>query len=149
MKRLRILALALLALAAAPRESATDARLDQEVLAAEDARFAAMMKADTTALRPLLADGLRYCHSTGQLETRAQFLASVGSGSMRYLSIVPGPREVLRLGADAAAVSGRAHVRAVHGASELDAEIRYLAVYERNWKRWRLRAWQSARVIPG
>ena len=47
------------------------------VLAAEDARFAAMVAADPDAMRRWLADDLAYVHSTGRVEGRDQLIASI------------------------------------------------------------------------
>ena len=64
-------------------------KADQQVLQAEKDRFAAMVKGDRAALEKLLADDLTYTHSTALLETKEQFIKSVTSGNIDYVSIVP------------------------------------------------------------
>src|SRR6267143_6272508 len=64
------------------------------LMAFEDARFAAMVRADTAWLRDALADDLSYVHSSGRRETKAQYLNSVGSGTMRYQEFTPRDRQV-------------------------------------------------------
>ena len=49
-------------------------------------------KVDIGALEALLADDLLYCHSSGNCESRAEFLDSLRSGRMRYRKL-----EILRL----------------------------------------------------
>lgn len=117
------------------------------VLAAEDARFAAMTAADAAGLGDWLADDLQYVHSTGQVADRQQFIESIRSGEFRYLQITPVDRQVIMLGERSALVRGRGRFQAVAEGKPLDLDIRYLAVYGQGGDgRWRLRSWQSLRL---
>jgi hypothetical protein len=78
------------------------------VLAAEDARFAAMVAADATEMQRWFADDLVYVHSSGLVESRDQLVESITSGRMRYVAVTPAERQVVPLGPAAAAVRGRA-----------------------------------------
>lgn len=115
------------------------------LLAFEDARFAAMLRAHTAWLRDALADDLSYVHHTGRRETKTQYLETVGSGNLRYDGFTPRERHVRLLGARSAVV-GLAHARGVSRGRTVTGDIRYLAVYERNGDRWRLVAWQVTRI---
>ena len=130
------------ALAQTPDTAATVRAL----VAFEDARFAAMVRADTAWLRDALADDLSYVHSSGRRETKVQYLESVGSGTMRYQEFTSRDRQVRLLGPRSAVVIGLAHARAISGGQPVDVDVRYLAVYERTGERWRLVAWQTTRV---
>ena len=68
-------------------------------------------------------------HSTGKVENREQFLASIAGGALRYLDITPLERQVVMLGHDSALVRGHGRMVAMAGATRLDMEIRYLAIY--------------------
>lgn len=116
------------------------------VLAAEDARFAAMVAADPEAMRRWFADDLVYVHSTGVTEGREQLIAAITSGTLRYFAIEPAGRRVVDQGADAAFVQGVARIKARSGAQDLDFRARYLAIYGLNGGAWQLRAWQSLRL---
>lgn len=116
------------------------------VLAAEDARFSAMVAADAGEMRRWFADDLEYVHSTGQVESRAQLIDSITSGRMRYVAVTPGERQVVSLGGDAAIVRGRGRFQVTAGGNALDLQIRYLAVYGKQDGVWRLRSWQSLRT---
>jgi len=144
MKSPRALALTLLLLPTfAPLAAAQDAR--QEILAADDRRFAAMVQGDQAALDGLLADDLTYTHSSGQLETKTQFLESLRSGKLRYLSAEPADREV-RLYGDVAVVTGRATVKASMDGKELLLPLRFTEVWVKRGGAWKLAAWQSTRT---
>ena len=116
------------------------------VLAVEDARFTAMVRADTAVLRTILADDLTYTHTTGEKQDRAAFLRSIGSAELRYKSIAPSERTVRFVGTDAAVVTGRSSVQ-VEARGQLRAfAIRYVAVYQHLSETWQLVAWQSTRL---
>jgi ketosteroid isomerase-like protein len=117
-----------------------------EVLAAEDARFAAMLRADTAALADMLADDLLYVHTTARVETKAQFVTAVGSGAIQYLSFVPMERRVTLIAPGAALVTGRAKARVIVAGPPTDSEVRYIAVYTRLDDQWQLRGWQTTRI---
>jgi ketosteroid isomerase-like protein len=57
------------------------------VLAAEQAFVDAMIKHDKAALERLLADDLVYVHSSSKVETKAEVIQAVTSGSATYESI--------------------------------------------------------------
>ena len=118
----------------------------QEVLAAEDARFAAMIAGDTAALARILADDLTYVHSSGRVETKDEYLKAVGSQSLRYLAFVPSERRVTLVDASAAIIMGRANVRAVLAGQEQAFDLRYIGVYSRSAAGWQLRGWQTTRI---
>jgi ketosteroid isomerase-like protein len=59
----------------------------QAVLAAEQAFVDAMIKRDKAALEKLLADDLVYVHSSSRVETKAEVIQAVTSGSSLYESI--------------------------------------------------------------
>ena len=116
------------------------------VLAAEDARFAAMVAADATQMRRWFADDLVYVHSSGQVESRDQLVESITNGRTRYVAVTPAERQVVALGPAAAAVRGRARFQVTASGNPLDLQIRYLAVYGNEDGIWRLRSWQSLRT---
>lgn len=116
------------------------------ILAAEDARFAAMVAGNPAEMHRWLAPDLEYAHSTGEVESRDQLIEGVVSGRRRYLAFVPGERRVTFLGDGAAVVQGPADVRAVTPAATVDFQIRYLAVYVFVDGSWQLHAWQSTRL---
>jgi hypothetical protein len=67
------------------------ASLDRKaLLASNSARFTAMVRGDLTALDTLLGPELSYIHSDGALESKAQFLATLRTGQLRYQAIEPG-----------------------------------------------------------
>lgn len=144
----QILAVVTVLLAAMAVPPAAHAAVVAQVLAAEDARFAAMVQAEPARLRPWLAADLYYVHSTGAVEGRDEFLAAIGSHRVRYHAIEPIEREVVPLSRSAALVRGVARITVSASGAPLDLRIRYLALYGRSGGIWQLRAWQSLQLTP-
>jgi len=116
------------------------------VLAAEDARFSAMVAADPVALERLLAEDLSYVHSTGRVVNREQMIDEIRSGKLRYRALTPAERQVTVVETDAAYVRGQARIEVSADANPVEFQARYLAIYVRDAGDWKLRAWQSLRL---
>lgn len=62
----------------------------EEVLRAEEARYAAQMSNDFPAMQRLFADDLVYYHSSTVMDTKESFIASMQSGNVRYKKMTRG-----------------------------------------------------------
>jgi hypothetical protein len=128
--------------------SAQTGKAEQQVLQAEKDRFAAMVKGDRSALEKLLSDDLTYTHSTALLETKEQFLKSVTSGNIDYVSIVPSePDWKVRINGNTAVVNGIAAVNVIDNGKDRKIRIRFTTAHANRSGAWQLLAWQST-VIP-
>ena len=126
---------------ALPNDSADRVReVDRE-------RFRAMVENHFEQLAALLADDLVYVHTSGEVESKRQFLDRLRSGSLRYRSIEP-TDVLVRTYGDAAVVTGRSKMAVTTGGSDRQFEILYTAVYAESGGRWQLVSWQSTRVQP-
>jgi hypothetical protein len=109
---------------------------------AERARFAAWIKGDVAAIAPLLADDLRYCHSTGVCQSKAELLAAMGSGNTIYKAI-----DIVemhpRSAGGAAVINGVVSIRVEDKGKPLAFKAIYTDVYVKRDGRWLLTAWQS------
>jgi hypothetical protein len=116
------------------------------IAALERERFSAMARGDVATLEPLLADDLTYCHSNGECETKAQFLASLESGRLRYRAIEVqslAPRRV-----DGVWVVTGVVAVAADREGEPPAQLRlaFTDVYAPSQAGWQLAAWHSSRA---
>lgn len=137
-----ILALALAGLAGAGLE-AGDA--EKSVLAAQDKRFALTAGGDLDELEAMLTDDMNYTHSHSGVDTKAQFLESLRSGQVRYLSIEPEERSA-RVYGDAAVVQGVAHLLVKVPDRDIDVRLRFTELYVRQDGDWMLALWHSTKV---
>jgi uncharacterized protein DUF4440 len=135
-----------LALAASGLTAQEPASLDRTVLlVSNSARFTAMVRGDLTALDTLLGPELSYIHSDGALESKAQFLATLRTGRLRYQAIEPADLKT-RLYGDVGIVTGRSRIRVLAGSELLQFSIRFTAIYRHTAKSWVLVAWQATRL---
>jgi ketosteroid isomerase-like protein len=118
-----------------------------EVRAADAKRIEAMIQGDAKALAPLLAPGLTYTHTTGDVEDREHFLNTISSGRLDYLSMVPSDVLVRILGDRAAVITGRADVKVVAQGKENAVAMRFTSVWFKSGDAgWQMVAWQSTRL---
>ena len=106
--------------------------------------------ADMIFLGGIYARGFRYKHSTGDLQDRAQWLASVRARTARFLA-----RDVDSLDVevhdDVALVTGRIHVRREDGAPGAPPPaytIRYVRLNSRRAGRWQILSHHSTVLVP-
>ena len=147
-RRLSVLALALAI--ALPgfvlAQAGANAKTEQQVLQAEKDRFAAMIKVDEAALNRLLADDLTYTHSNANMQTKAQFIADLKSGAIKYVSVAPSvPDWKVRVYGNVAIVSGVAAVNVIDHGNNLTFKIRYTNDHVNRGGRWQMVNWQSTR----
>ena len=138
-------ALASLASLAALPALALAADAPQAVLVAHDARIAATIKGDVTALGAMMTDDLTYTHSSGVTETKAEFLDGLKTGRYRYRAIdAPGRR--VRVHGDSALVSGPCHIVIEPGGKRTELDLYFSELYVKQGGAWRMALWQSTRL---
>ena len=127
-------------------QAGANAKAEQQVLQAEKDRFAAMVKVDEAALNKLLADDLTYTHSNANLQTKAQFIADLKSGAIKYVSVAPVEAEwKVRIFGTVAVVNGAAAVHVVDHGNDLNFRIRYTNVHTNRPGYWQMTAWEATR----
>jgi hypothetical protein len=119
----------------------------EALLAVNAARFAAMVHRDFSGLDTLLAPELTYVHTDGALESKAEFLATLRTGRLRYQSITPDDLQA-RLYGEMGVVTGRSRMQVRAEQEVLRFSIRFTALYRRRGTGWVLVAWQATR-LPG
>ncbi len=117
----------------------------QELRRADAARFAAMVAGDAAALERMLGTDLSYTHSNGLVQGRADFLAALRNGTLRYESMAPSDVRV-RLYEPVGVVTGRLDMKVALDGKESAIAARYTAVYVRRDGRWQLVAWHSSPI---
>ena len=119
--------------------------LSDEILRLDAARFLAMTRGDVAELNRILADDLVYTHSSGRVENKKEFIASIEQGTLKYVSI-QNEEATARIYGDAALISGRAKVTISSGGQQQSFVLRYLDVYAKRGGKWQMVAWQSTRL---
>jgi ketosteroid isomerase-like protein len=129
--------------------AAEDSALIQEIKAVESLRIQYQTTNDLDKLADMLCDTLVYTHSSGHTMTKAQFLESISSGDMKYITIKPESMNIDIYNGVTAVLTGttRLHVKSKQ-AGEHDAHLRYILVYVKEGAQWKVAAWQSTNVKP-
>jgi hypothetical protein len=119
----------------------------QAVRAVEDARSAALIRSDLTALDRIMADEITYVHASGKVDTKTSFLSAIRTGQLHYIAWQPIGLQV-RVFEDAALVQGRYAVKVLDSRMQpepFEIGILFLSVYAWRDGRWQQVAWQSTR----
>jgi hypothetical protein len=117
-----------------------------EILDLETRRIAAMVNRDVAFLDDILADDMTYVHSGGRRDTKASFLAMIGSPETTYLGIDYTNAEVRDCG-DAQVVRGVCQIRLRRPTGEeLSYPVWFVNVYARRNGNWQMVAWQATRA---
>jgi len=119
-----------------------------EVIAAEIARGTALRRGDATALASLLADDLRYTHSTGRVETKAEAVKSLATRDVVYERFVTSDHHAAVVTANVVALNGRIDQRKLSGGKASDARLLFLAIWRREGGAWCLVSLQTAATPP-
>ena len=133
----------LLALLAVPAVQAGEE--GKAALEAQDRRWALTAGGDLDELDAMLTDDMNYTHSSAAVDTKAQFLDSLRSGRVRYISIEPEERTV-RVYGDTAVVQGVAHLLVKVPDRDIDVRLRFTEMYVNQDGQWKMALWHSTKV---
>lgn len=132
------------------------ARAQPPVIAAvqaDQARVAAMSAGDAAALGRLLSDQLRFVHSDGRVESKADYVRNLLAGDTAYADVRATEVETMQVSHEVVVVLGVQRMRKRLAGQWSEVTLRYLGVWRHEQEGWRLMAWQSARpagnsVVP-
>jgi ketosteroid isomerase-like protein len=126
----------------------------EAVLRADQARLAAMMAGDAVALGRVMSDELRFVHSDGRIQSKAEYIKNLLAGDTAYTNARTSGVETLKPSADVVVLIGTQDMRKRLGPTWSDINLRYMALWRNEGGTWRMFAWQSMRpsgnsVVPG
>lgn len=113
--------------------------------ALEDERCKALIAADVEKLELLFSERLNWCHSSGKVDTKAQLIAKIASGSTQYLNMQRSDTKVMA-GADGGVATGLVDMAAIVAGTQHQLSNRYATVWLNEEGTWRLVAWQSTKA---
>jgi ketosteroid isomerase-like protein len=119
--------------------------IEQDILALEERRCAAMAANDIAALDGMFHEDLIYTHSSAVVDTRASYLETLKSGHTRYHSVQRSDEKV-RVCGDTALVTGRAVIDVTVKGEKKHLDTRFLDVWTKTPKGWKFIAWQSTKL---
>ena len=105
----------------------------------------AQQKNDTAALERIWADDFTFTNSSGEVQTKAQRLAEIKSGELKFESISIDDVQV-RVYGDTAVVTGRGTVKGQRRGQDLTGQSRSTSVSVKKQGRWQVVATQITRI---
>jgi ketosteroid isomerase-like protein len=123
----------------------TNQQAEQEIRQRETRRFEAVVRGDIAALDDILSDDLSYTHATGVYETKAEFIAKLKSGQLKYESLTPEDM-LVRVYGTTGVVTGVARVKVQVKGEPLSFQLRFTDVYVKKGDRWQMVAWHATRL---
>ena len=133
---LAAIAIALLLAGASPAD---------EIVDVEKRWAAAVVALDFAALDKIYHDDLIYAHSTGIIETKAQYMAKLKSGKQKYTAIEYGETTVRREG-DAAVAHSIVTMKGTSAAGPFDNRLMMIHTWFNSGGSWRLVAHQTTQL---
>lgn len=135
----RIIPLLLTALTLLP------AATDEEIRKAEKGWTSAVTGLDYAALDRILGDGLIYAHSTGNIETKKEYLARLHSGAQKYDAIELQSTTV-RIYGDSAVAHSKARMTGKSNGNPFDDRLMIMHFWVKQGAQWRLVAHQTTKL---
>ena len=117
--------------------------LTTAIKAAEQARCAAMLANDNTALGALLDPRLQFHHATGAVDSKDAYMAKMAAGRIQYLGINWSEEVVIALGDSAAVLTGRMNTDVRVEGVDKALINRVTTVWSQNDGTWQLVTFQS------
>jgi ketosteroid isomerase-like protein len=112
----------------------------------EDLWRNAMLQHNAAALESLLADDFSAITADGAIQTRAELLANINSGTLNLSSLLLSERKVRIYGATAV-VTSVAEVTGNRGENEVTGRYRYTRVYIHNAQgQWKIVSFEASRI---
>ena len=123
----------------------TGASPDDEIANAEKGWAAAVVALDFTALDKIYRDDLIYAHSTGIIETKAQYLAKLKTGKQKYTAIEHHETMVRRQG-DAAVAHSIVTMKGTNASGPFNNRLMMIHTWFKSGGSWRLVAHQTTEL---
>jgi ketosteroid isomerase-like protein len=117
----------------------------EQIERAEQAWASAARGSDFDRLEQILAADLIYSHSSGLVESKAQYLESLRSGRQKYDSIEFHEMEI-RVRGKTAMVAGKVRMTGNTQGEPFDNMLRFLHVWVKAKRGWQLAGHQTARL---
>jgi hypothetical protein len=125
-------------------EASPNTTVGQEVVDADDQRYAAMIGLDWPGLEATLHEELVYTHSSGDRDSKKSYLASVTAGRPVYHDVDIRERFVVEWG-DVALLHGRVRIYIESRGSSNWYDILYQGGWVKEDGRWQMIAWSSTK----
>jgi len=132
---------------AIPALAQTHEDIEAQIKRLDARRLKAFIDGGIETLDRILSSGLVYTHASGWRQNKAELLASIRSGELKYRAFTM--RSVsMQVHGSTVIATGEASAQVRSKGQELNVSLLFLEVYVRQDGRWQLVAWQSTANRP-
>jgi len=136
--RLLLYALTLLPVVAfAQKDNEKDALAEKYVLALSERKFQWLIEKQYDSLEVLLHNEVKYIHSNGWVETKAEVLRDLRSGKLNYQKVKVSEASAASSG-KTVVVTGKGVFEVLMDGKHIEVLLLYTEVYVKTKKRWKL-----------
>lgn len=107
----------------------------------------AMVSGERAALDAVAAEQLSYGHSSGLIETKAQFVEKIASGQSDFVSI-EFKNQTISISKNTAIVRHELHAVTNDNNKPGEVHLKILLIWQKQGKEWKLLARQAVRITP-
>lgn len=118
---------------------------EQEIREAEKAWASAVMGGDWDALEKILDEQLIYAHSTGSIESKAEYLGRLRRGAQRY-DLIEHQKIAVKVHGDAAVAHCHVRMQGLSDRRPFDDRLMMLHLWVKRSGQWRLAAHQTTKL---
>lgn len=120
---------------------------EAQVNAAVEKLKLAMVSGERAALESIAADQLSYGHSSGLVETKAQFVEKIASGSSDFVTIEL-KNQTITISGNTAIVRHELHGTTNDNNKPGEVHLRIMLVWQKQNKEWKLLGRQAVKITP-
>lgn len=120
---------------------------EAQVNAAVEKLKLAMVSGERSALESIAADQLSYGHSSGLVETKAQFVEKIASGSSDFVTIEL-KNQTITISGNTAIVRHELHGTTNDNNKPGEVHLRIMLVWQKQNKEWKLLGRQAVKITP-
>ncbi len=128
-----------------PAGGGSDSVTADEVLRAEESRYAAQMGNDFSAMNRLFSDDLVYYHSSTVIDTKQSFIESMRSGTVKYRHMTRGDVNT-RVFGGVGIITGRGTFEVTARGQDMVLELMFTAVWAKREGALQFVSWQATRM---
>lgn len=127
--------------------SFAQSKKEAQVNAAVEKLKLAMVSGERASLESIAADQLSYGHSSGLVETKAQFVEKIASGSSDFVTIDL-KNQTITLSGNIAIVRHELHATTNDNNKPGEVHLRIMLVFQKQAKEWKLLGRQAVKITP-
>lgn len=127
--------------------SIAQSKKEAQVSAAVEKLKLAMVSGERAALESISADQLSYGHSSGLIETKAQFVEKIASGQSDFVTIEL-KNQTITISGNTAIVRHELHGTTNDNNKPGEVHLRIMLVWQKQSKDWKLLGRQAVKITP-